>query len=121
MPTAAAGANAVGAQLWALCSRQPFDSYGPPWDRIAKALWVRLVAALGPAAALRAAETAARASSYKACAAALIAAAPPVHRVLADIRGLALASATAVEAAAVEARPKTLPGQPLVYETLPMY
>lgn len=95
------------ACLWGLCSPIPPEGYTSPWDGEARALYGDLARRvedhLGAAAA-------APCDDYATCARALSAAAPPLFRAMAGIRGLAMSSGAK--------KPAIVPGEPLVYETL---
>jgi len=117
-PPPPARVSEVRARLWDISSPLPPGSYEAPWGGIAVDLWERLAAALSAPAAFGAAAPASH-LGYAACVKTLIRGSPPVHRILTDIRGLALAVAPALVDAekdrAVAAAP---PGSALVYETL---
>jgi hypothetical protein len=100
--------------LWELCGPHPPAGYAPPWDGFARDLRGELRAALAPGDALGVAAPAAR-LGYAACARALLRGAPAVHRVLTEIRGLALAAEPAPEPPKIA---EAAPGTPLVYEFL---
>ena len=118
-------ADVIGARLWALGSPTPLADYGSPWDSVGADLWGRLLGALAAPAARRVAAPASL-LGYAGCAKALLRGAPAVHRVVTDIRGLALAAAPAtVEAARAPApapAPKNeQPGEPLVYDDIAVH
>lgn len=114
-------ADVIGACLWALGSPTLLADYGSPWDSVGGDLWERLLGALATPAARKVAAPASL-LSYAECAKALLHGAPAVHRVVTDIRGLALAAAPAsVEAVRAPAPKNELPGEPLVYDDIAVH
>jgi hypothetical protein len=114
----------TGAQIWGIYSSTPFTDYGPPWDKIGGDLWGRLLGTLATPAAQKIAGEASL-LSYSECAKLLLHKAPEIHRVVMDIRGLALAAAPPAAVKVARApllQPKNkLPGDILIYDDVTFY
>lgn len=132
--TAQESSEQIAEKLWMLCSPQCADAYVAPWKNIAAELHEGLRLALASPAILTMAGKASSAHNYAECLKTLLRSAlgRPLHRLMADIRGLAVAALPADALGQIAAKDdkkesmeptlaKTLPrevGEPLVYEAL---
>jgi len=111
----------VGNQLWLLASNCSLDDYKSPWDSLGRELMDSLLAELKNNKSLKAVNAAPQ-NNYAACTKALIRSCAPVHRILTDIRGLAMAADVDLTAP-VKPAPIVLHqfGEELIYERAPWF
>lgn len=98
----------------------PAAAYEPPWGGIAADLAARLGATLAAPGVYPAAAAASH-LGYTECIKTLVRASPAVHRVLTEIRGLALAAVPAQVDAKKDVAVEVSPGVPLVYEDIAVF
>ena len=114
--------NELQDRLWALCSPLPVSAFESPWENIAADLWARLAVTLQAPGAARVAAPASR-LGYSECVRTLVRdKVMVIHRILTEIRGLALAAAPAlVDAEKNRVVAPAQPGIPLLYEDIAIY